>query len=115
MAIKIVNNMGVISINNDIIENLAAITAAECYGIAGLAAKDSGKAEIVAKDDFDRAVSLKFSDNSISIDIHVIVEYGAHIQSVGDNVIEEVKSKVGEYTGVDVVDVGVFIEGVAME
>ncbi|MCD8089797.1 MAG: Asp23/Gls24 family envelope stress response protein [Clostridiales bacterium] len=115
MAIKIVNNMGVISIDNDIIENLAAITALECYGIAGLAAKDSGKAEILSEEDFDRAISLKFSGNSINIDIHVIVEYGAGIQSVGDNVIEAVKTKVGEYTGVKVVEVGVFIEGVAMD
>ncbi|MCD7777370.1 MAG: Asp23/Gls24 family envelope stress response protein [Clostridiales bacterium] len=115
MAIKIVNNMGVISIDNDIIQNLAAITALECYGIAGLAAEDSEKAEILEEDEYSKAVSLKFSEKSISIDVHVIVNYGANIQSVGDNVIESVKSKVGDYTGVKVSDVGVFIEGVSME
>ncbi|MCC8097365.1 MAG: Asp23/Gls24 family envelope stress response protein, partial [Eubacterium sp.] len=67
------------------------------------------------EDEYAKAVSLKFSDKSISIDIHVIVNYGAGIQSVGDNVIEAVKSKVGDYTGVKVADVGVFIEGVSME
>lgn len=115
MAIKIVNNMGVISIDNNIIQNLAAITALECYGIAGLAVKDSGKIRILEKDELQKAISLKFSDKFINIDIHLVVKYGASIQSVGDNVIEEIKTKVGEYTGIKVAEVGIFIEGVAME
>lgn len=117
MAVKIVNNMGVISIDNEIIESAAAMTVLDCYGIAGLADKDNKKkgAIIIDNDEFSRGISLKIVDNTLNIDVHVIVNYGANIQSVGDNAIEAVKKKVGDIVGVKVGEVGIFVEGVAME
>ncbi len=116
MAVRIVNKMGVISIENEIIEAAAAITVLDCYGIAGLASKRDKKngSVILYGDDYSQAIGLKISEKTLSIDVHVIAEYGANIQSVGDNAIEEVKKKVGDIVGVKVGEVGIFVEGVAM-
>lgn len=116
MAVKIVNNMGVISIENEIIETVAAMTVLDCYGVAGLAERDSKKswAMLSPDDDFSKAINVKVSDNALNINIHIIVDYGSNIQSVGDNAIEAVKRKVSLITGVKVNEVGVFVEGVAM-
>ncbi|MCD7854928.1 MAG: Asp23/Gls24 family envelope stress response protein [Clostridiales bacterium] len=117
MAIKIMNSLGTISISNDIIKQEAALTAAGCYAVAGLADKNGkkDKAEILSADELFKGIDLKIADNSLYIDVHIIVNYGASIQSVGDNIIEAVKAKVLEMTGVKVADVKVYIEGISME
>lgn len=48
----------------------------------------------------------------ISIDFHVIVSYGVSISTVADNLIENVKYKVEEFTGMAVEKINIFVEGV---
>ena len=50
--------------------------------------------------------------NAISIDFHVIVSYGVSISTVADNLIENVKYKVEEFTGMPVEKINIFVEGV---
>jgi len=51
-------------------------------------------------------------EDGISLDFHVIVAYGVSIQAVAENLIENVRYKVEEYTGMKVKDVNVYVEGV---
>ena len=50
--------------------------------------------------------------NKISIDFHVIVSYGVSISAVSDNLIESVKYRVEEFTGMEVEKINIFVEGV---
>ena len=52
------------------------------------------------------------NDNAIEIDFHVIVSYGVSISTVADNLIESVKYKVEEFTGMPVEKINIFVEGV---
>ena len=52
------------------------------------------------------------NDNKISLDFHVIVAYGVSVLAVSDNLIDSVKYKVEEFTGIEVSRVNVFVEGV---
>ncbi len=47
-----------------------------------------------------------------AIDFHVIVAYGVSISAVSDNLIETVKYKVEEFTGMEVDKINIFVEGV---
>ena len=51
-------------------------------------------------------------DTRISIDFHVIVSYGVSISTVADNLIENVKYKVEEFTGMPVEKINIYVEGV---
>lgn len=51
-------------------------------------------------------------DNKITIDFHVIVSYGVSILTVADNLIENVKYKVCEFTGLEIKKINIFVEGV---
>ena len=51
-------------------------------------------------------------DNKITIDFHVIVSYGVSISTVSDNLIETVKYKVEEFTGMELEKINIFVEGV---
>ena len=55
---------------------------------------------------------MEVQDNHISIDFHVIVAYGVSISAVSDNLIENVKYKVEEFTGMTVDKINIYVEGV---
>ena len=108
------NKMGQIQIDTDVIALYAGTTAVECFGIVGMAAvsvKD-GLVKLLKRDSLKHGINVTINDNAISIDFHVIVSYGVSISTVADNLIENVKYKVEEFTGMKVGSVEIFVEGV---
>ena len=51
-------------------------------------------------------------ENKITIDFHVIVSYGVSIRTVSDNLIDTVKYKVEEFTGMEIDKINIYVEGV---
>ena len=114
MKCRISNQLGEIIIDTDVIATFAGTIAVECFGIVGMASinmKD-GLVKLLRKDSLTNGISVNVEDNRISIDFHVIVAYGVSISAVCDNLIENVKYKVEEFTGVSVEKINVFVEGV---
>lgn len=106
--------LGTISIDSEVIARYAGSTAVECFGIVGMAAvsmKD-GLVKLLKGDSLTRGIHVEFKDNKIVIDFHVIVAYGVSILTVSDNLIENVKYKVQEFTGLEIKKVNIFVEGV---
>ena len=106
--------LGTISIDSEVIARYASSTAVECFGIVGMAAvsmKD-GLVKLLNGDSLTRGIHVEFEDNKIVIDFHVIVAYGVSILTVSDNLIENVKYKVQEFTGLEIKKVNIFVEGV---
>ena len=54
----------------------------------------------------------RISENKISLDFHVIVSYGVSISAVTDNLINNVKYKVEEFTGMEIEKINILVEGV---
>ena len=98
------NKMGQIQIDTDVIALYAGTTAVECFGIVGMAAvsmKD-GLVKLLKRESLTHGINVTINDNAIEIDFHVIVSYGVSISTVADNLIESVKYKVEEFTGMPV-------------
>lgn len=55
---------------------------------------------------------MAVNDNRVKIELHVIVAYGVSIRAVAQNVLESVRYKVEEYTGLTVEKINVVVEGV---
>lgn len=111
---RIDNKLGSIQIDPEVIAMYAGITAVECFGIVGMAAvsmKD-GLVKLLKRDSLTHGINVSIKDNVISIDFHVIVSYGVSISTVADNLIESVKYKVEEFTGMSVEKINIFVEGV---
>ena len=51
-------------------------------------------------------------DNKITIDFHMIVAYGVSILTISENLMETVKYKVEEFTGMQIDKINIFVEGV---
>ena len=106
---------GAISIDSEVIARYAGSTAVECFGIVGMAAismKD-GLVKLLKGDSLTRGISVEIDEEGkIELDFHVIVSYGVSISTVADNLIENVKYKVQEFTGLELKKINIFVEGV---
>ena len=50
------------------------------------------------------------ADDTISIDLHIIVDNGVNLTTVGESIISRVRYEVSKYTGTEVRDVNVYID-----
>lgn len=115
MKARITNELGNILIDENVIAKYAGATAVECFGIVGMAAVSmtDGLVKLLKKESITKGIDVTIEeDNSITIDFHVIVSYGVNISSVSDNLVENVKYKVEEFTGLNVTKINIFVEGV---
>lgn len=111
---RISNKMGEIQINPDVIALYAGTIAVECFGIVGMAAvsvKD-GLVKLLKRESLTHGIHANINDNKIAFDFHVIVSYGVSISAVADNLIDSVKYRVEEFTGMEVEKINIFVEGV---
>jgi len=108
-------DLGVITIEPEVIAKYAGTVAVECFGIVGMAAvsmKD-GLVKLLKKESLTHGIRVEISDdNKITIDFHVIVSYGVSISAVCDNLVKNVKYRVEELTNMEVEKINVRIEGV---
>lgn len=106
--------MGEITINTDVIATYAGSVAVECFGIVGMAAVNmkDGLVKLLKKDSLKHGINVTLNENKISVDFHVIVAYGVSIRAVSDNLIANVKYKVEAFTGIEVENINILVEGV---
>ena len=106
--------MGEITINTDVIATYAGSVAVECFGIIGMAAVNmkDGLVKLLKKDSLKHGINVTLNENKISLDFHVIVAYGVSIRAVSDNLIANVKYKVEAFTGIEVENINILVEGV---
>ena len=108
-------DLGIITIDPDVLAKYAGSVAVECFGIVGMAAvsmKD-GLVKLLKKESLTKGIQVGISDeNKITLNFHVVVAYGVSISAVTDNLISNVKYKVEEFTGMSVDKINIYIEGV---
>lgn len=114
MAAEIKNDRGMIEISNTVVAKLAGYAATKCYGVVGMATRSSkdGIASLLKKEQMDRGIKVKVTDNVLDISVFVIMEYGVNISSVGEIIKSNVKYQVEEMTGLEVRSVTVNVESV---
>lgn len=108
-------HMGNISIDNEVIAQYAGTVATECFGIVGMAgiSMKDGVFKLLKKDSMTRGISVSMTpSNKLVISFHVIVSYGVNIPAVADNLIDSVKYKVEDFTGLKVEKINIYVEGV---
>ena len=115
MQSQMETSLGKIVIDTDVIATYAGSVAVECFGIVGMAAVNmkDGLVKLLKKDYLNHGINVVMNeDNTINLDFHVIVSYGVSIATVTENLIETVKYKVSEFTGLTVNEINVYVEGV---
>ena len=83
-------DLGIITIDPEVIAKYAGSVAVECFGIVGMAAvsmKD-GLVKLLKKESLTKGIQVGISDeNKITLNFHVVVAYGVSISAVTDNLL----------------------------
>ena len=109
-----VTGLGEVLVENDVIAKCAGAAACECFGIVGMAGfnvKD-GIVKLLKKENFTRGISVGLKKDKLTLEFHVIIAYGVNIRALSNNLIDSVKYKVEEFTGIEVEKINIFVEGV---
>jgi uncharacterized alkaline shock family protein YloU len=94
---------------------IATITyqaAVESYGVVGLASKNvfDGLSNFIVKDP-THGIEVHYEEESILIDLYVVVEYGTNIKTVADSVASTVRFHVEKALGLPIKEVNVHVQG----
>ncbi len=114
MKARMSTDLGNISVDTEAIAQLAGTEAMECFGVVGMATYSmrDGLVRLLKQESLSHGINVALSQNKISLDFHVIVAYGVSIKAVADNLMSNVKYKVEEFTGLEVENINIYVEGV---
>ena len=114
MELKFTTELGQVTVEDEVVVNVAGYAALNCYGIVGMAAKRStdGIVQLMGRENLGRGVKIRAVEDKVDIDLFIIVQYGISISAVAMAIIERVKYEVEHYTGISVGRVNVCVEDI---
>lgn len=103
---------GRIRVSPKAIASIAYNSAIQSYGVVGLAPKSfvNGITNYIVKDP-THGIEVTYKNNTIMIDIYIVVEYGIRIQTVANEVATSVRYHVEKALGTEIDAVNVHIQG----
>ncbi len=117
MIARIDTGYGQVTIDTEVLAKVTGVTAIECYGIVGMAMVNvtSGIAKLLKGDSITKGISLTVDDNVISIELHIVIEYGVNIKAVTDNLISTLTYKLETFSGLKVGRINVYVEDIHVD
>ena len=104
---------GKVVVSTNVYTDIAGTAASNCFGVKGMAARSvsDGVYHLLRKESMSKGVKVEFhEDDTISIDLHIIVDTGVNLSAVGASIISEVRYVVNKCTGTAVRAVNVFVD-----
>lgn len=108
--------VGIIKISDEVVGVIADLAASEIKGVVGMSSGIAqGITQILSgKKNLTKGVKINIEEESASIDLYLVIEYGVKIPEVASKVQENVKRTVESLTGLNVSAVNVFVQNVAL-
>ena len=108
------SELGRITISSEAVAQIVGHTAAEAYGVVGMAGRPGLAAarRLLTRDNATQGVSVSRAAAGLTIDLHVVVEYGLNLAEVASTLRSRVAYEVERLTGLTVAGVEVHIEDV---
>jgi len=105
--------LGRITISSDAIAHIVGETARECYGVVGMASRGPVGKLLPKRERLKQGIQIaRDAEGGVTVDLHVVVEYGLNLAEVASTVRNRVSYEVGRLTGLPVRSVEVHIEDV---
>ena len=107
------NENGSVCVSTNVYTEIVGTAATNCFGVKGMAARSltDGVYHLLRKESMSKGVRVEFhEDDTISIDLHIIVDNGVNLNAVGASIISEVRYVVTKCTGTEVRAVNVYID-----
>jgi len=114
---KLQTEKGVITISSDVFTNITGAAATNCYGVKGMAirSKTDGLVHLLRRESMSKGVRVLYhEDNTISLELHIIVDNGVNLIAVSRSIMSEVRYNVSRATGAEIRNVDVFIDSMVI-
>ena len=107
------NDHGSVNVSASVYTDIVGTAASNCFGVKGMAARSvkDGVYHLLRKESVGKGVNVEFhDDDTITIDLHIIVDHGVNLPAVAASIMEQVKYVVNKCTGTEVRAVNVHID-----
>ncbi len=108
---------GSVNVSTSVYVDIAGTAASNCFGVKGMAARSvtDGVYHLLRKESMSKGVRVEFhEDDSISIDLHIMVDHGVNLNAVANSIISEVRYVVMQTTGTQVKAVNVYVDSMSI-
>ena len=115
--IKVRTDQGEISISNAVFTTITGAAATNCFGVKGMAYRSmtDGIVHLLRPESMSKGGKVTYNDdNTVSIELHIVVENGVNITTVCRSIMGEVKYMVNQNTGVEVREVNVCVDSITV-
>lgn len=115
--LKFHSEQGEISVSSAVFSNITGMAATNCFGVKGMAYRSmtDGLVHLLRREAMSKGVNVIYNeDESISIELHIIVENGVNISAVCRSIMNEVRYVVNKNTGAEVRAVDVFVDSMIL-
>ena len=115
--LKFHSEQGEISVSSAVFSNITGMAATNCFGVKGMAYRSmtDGLVHLLRREAMSKGVNVFYNeDESISIELHIIVENGVNIPAVCRSIMNEVRYVVNKNTGAEVRAVDVFVDSMIL-
>ena len=110
------NENGSVIVSAGVYTDIAGTAAINCMSVKGMVARSvsDGLYHLLRRESMGKGVKVEFhEDDTISIDLHVMVGDGVNMNAVGNAIIDEVRYMVTSCTGTQVRAVNVYIDSIS--
>ena len=111
------NENGSVNVSTSVYTDIAGTAAINCLSVKGMVARSvtDGVYHLLRKESMGKGVRVEFhEDDTISIDLHIMVGDGVNLTAVGNSIIDEVRYMVTKCTGTEVRAVNVYIDSITI-
>ena len=112
------NELGEIKVGSNVYTNIAGNAATKCFGVKGMAIRSvsDGLVHLLRRESMAKGVLVRvIDDESISIELHIVIDQGVNIPALGASIISEVRYIVSKQTETEVRDVDVVIDSIVID
>lgn len=112
----VVNELGEIKVSEEVVAIIASTAASEIPGVSGMSGGFAGDiVEMLGRKNLSKGVKVEVGEKEAAIDLYVVIDYGYRIPEVSWDIQEKVKKAVEEYTGLEVIEVNIHVQGINFE
>lgn len=111
------NENGSVNVSTSVYTDIVGTAVINCFGVKGMAARSlsDGLYHLLRRESVGKGVHVQFNeDDTISIDLHIIVDNNVNLTAVGASIISEVRYVVTNCTGTEVRAVNVYIDSMVI-
>lgn len=112
------NDKGEIQISSEVFTTITGAVATSCFGVKGMAPgpRRTGLVHLLRSESMAKGVRVIFEeDDTVSIELHIIVDAGVNLTAVSSSIMSEVRYAVGNMTGAQVRAVDVYVDSMEID